>query len=501
MDSSLPNVGGTDNILVGDEPLQHNHADTKSETLTGPLSKTFTGGKLIGNFTIGSKEFLSEDKNYGAALGKTYNLVEPTASDLDLGDLTYPLWGQNVLDWRNNDKTHNNVPPSLNIYVKYKGSLTTRSDVSEVPLTYEEATRGAALTRDASQANVGSAAEAQYESKMVAELPVFVEENLTVHDYVLRMSLDGEEDVRMMRQGLQMLLDIFATRTNDELSTSDKTMSELLAPHLDRNLMPLTEFMSWYIEKNKQLQEIEDKIALAKELSVSVPPLNYIGRIIVSTVDDTEQKVVARYGGKRWRRIENFLRGVEEDDPEVGRKLGEDYVELRESNIPIHTHTETLIDQPMSHEKWMAKDKGGDFTKIVNTTMDGEDTKDSIGTKNKAVDYQLSQLEYANKGENDLTIPHDNLPPYMKVYIWECVELTDEERIVTGEPWGNDDHCLVSWLSNGGKFAADKTRVNWERKVGDLVKTKPTGGSESSPPAATRTGHAFVGWKRTNGTT
>lgn len=91
MDSSLPNVGGTDNILVGDEPLQHNHADTKSETLTGPLSKTFTGGKLIGNFTIGSKEFLSEGDNYGAALGKTYNLVEPVASDL--GDLTYPLWG------------------------------------------------------------------------------------------------------------------------------------------------------------------------------------------------------------------------------------------------------------------------------------------------------------------------------------------------------------------------------------------------------------------------
>ena len=189
-----------------------------------------------------------------------------------------------------------------------------------------------------------------------------------------------------------------------------------------------------------------------------------------------------------------------------GKKLGEEYVELRESNVPIHTHKETLeleegIEQPMSHEKWMAKDKGGDFTKIVNTTMDGEDTKDSIGTKNTAVNYQLSQLEYANKGENDLTIPHDNLPPYMKVYIWECVELTDEERIVTGEPWGDDDHCLVSWLSNGGKFAADKTRVNWERKVGDLVKTKPTGGSESSPPTATRTGYAFVGWKRTNGTT
>ena len=78
----------------------------------------------------------------------------------------------------------------------------------------------------------------------------------------------------------------------------------------------------------------------------SVPPLNYIGRIIISYTDDTEQKVMAKYGGKRWMRIENFLRGVADGDTSdintPGRKLGEDFVALRESNVPIHQHSEIL---------------------------------------------------------------------------------------------------------------------------------------------------------------
>ena len=159
----------------------------------------------------------------------------------------------------------------------------------------------------------GSAAEAKYDSKMVCELEKYGQENLTKHDCVLRMALDYEEQVQLMRQSLQMLLDIFATKTNDELSTSNGTMQELLMRHLDNILMPEAQFMEWYIKKSKQLDEISKKIELAKELAVSVPPLNYIGRIIVSYTDDTEQKVIAHYGGKSWRRIENFLRGVNVD--------------------------------------------------------------------------------------------------------------------------------------------------------------------------------------------
>jgi hypothetical protein len=105
-----------------------------------------------------------------------------------------------------------------------------------------------------------------------------------------------------------------------------------------------SEFMQWYISKVKQLQDIEEKLNLIQELATSVPTLNYIGRIIVSTTDDTEQKVISHYGGKSWRRIENFLRGVGCEDPDnvPGQKFGEEYVALRESNIPIHAHSETI---------------------------------------------------------------------------------------------------------------------------------------------------------------
>ena len=41
--------------------------------------------------------------------------------------MTYPLSGLNILDWRNIDRTHNNIPPSYNIFIRYKDSgMTSR---------------------------------------------------------------------------------------------------------------------------------------------------------------------------------------------------------------------------------------------------------------------------------------------------------------------------------------------------------------------------------------
>ena len=352
----------------------------------------------------------------------------------------------------------------------------------------------------------GSAAEAKYDSKMVCELEKYGQENLTKHDCVLRMALDCEEQVKLMRQSLQMLLDIFATKTNDELSTSNGTMQELLMRHLDNILMPVAKFMEWYIKKSKQLDEISKKIELAKELAVSVPPLNYIGRIIVSYTDDTEQKVIAHYGGKSWRRIENFLRGVDEDDANniLGRKWGEDYVALRESNVPVHAHSETIDkvsggEEPeqewTGQQEWAAKEKTGD-TKLVNAPQGDLDCK-SIAVKNTSLDYQISPLEYASKGANDITLPHDNLPPYLKVYIWECTALTDEERKVTGEP--DDGLCVVTWLANDD----DETPPEkWKCQIGEHVKYNPDDVQRPrTAPTFTRGGFTFDKWLCPDGTT
>lgn len=184
---------------------------------------------------------------------------------------------------------------------------------------------------------------------------------------------------------------------------------------------------------------------------MSVPPLNYVGRIIISYTDDTEQKVIANYGGRRWRRIENFLRGVGNNDPDniPGQKMGEEYVELRESNIPIHSHSERLLDESCTTKdcEWLAKNKSGE-AKTVNAPT-GSVNQRSVEMMNENRNYQISPLEYQSKDRNEITLPHDNLPPYMKMYIWECIELTDEEHAITGEP--QDNMCVITWLYNGGK--------------------------------------------------
>jgi uncharacterized repeat protein (TIGR02543 family) len=172
-----------------------------------------------------------------------------------------------------------------------------------------------------------------------------------------------------------------------------------------------------------------------------------------------------------------------------GKKLGEEYVALRESNIPIHSHTETLPSEENEittrDQEWMAKNKGGD-AKIVNTTLASSGTR-TVGIENTNRNYQISPLEYPSKEANEITLPHDNLPPYMKMYIWECTELTDEERRITGEP--KDNKCVITWLYNGGKVG-NNTRGTQTRRIG---------GNHSNIPSPTYDNHEPLGWKDMSG--
>ena len=65
----------------------------------------------------------------------------------------------------------------------------------------------------------------------------------------------------------------------------------------------------------------------------------------------------------------NFLRGVAATDGNLGKKLGEEYVCLRESNVPIHTHEAKLSSNDTTgNAEWLVKGKGGEDTKILNET-------------------------------------------------------------------------------------------------------------------------------------
>lgn len=199
--SNIPTTGGSDEVSIGNVPLGHGHPQTKAETLTGPLASRIGGGQLIGDFTIGSKELVAQGSGYGPTKDA---IASPLEHAVEENEMTYPLWGQNVLDWRTPKKTHNNVPPSLNIYVRYweQSQATIREATRSVEDCEEMFKRISQIREAYGQFHQECAAEPQYGSSMACELPNYSEENLTSHDYVLRITTDGKHQVNLMRQSL-----------------------------------------------------------------------------------------------------------------------------------------------------------------------------------------------------------------------------------------------------------------------------------------------------------
>ena len=176
--------------------------------MTNCFTDNFGGHKLVGKFTIGKKELISQDKEYNAPTETRVSATTAGLAVVSADGLTYPLWGQNVIDWRNRTKTHDNIPPSVNIYVRYCTNASTKGIAMM-------SARHAMAPIDEEK---WSAAEAQYQSLTVPELQDnYIAENMTAHDYLLRMSLDcvPGDDVRLMKQSVQMLLDIFAKTVSD----------------------------------------------------------------------------------------------------------------------------------------------------------------------------------------------------------------------------------------------------------------------------------------------
>lgn len=230
------------------------------------------------------------------------------------------------------------MPPCTNVWVKYKSKNSRGIEdfgMSQRPM--EGSNTDAATTQPISYA------EALYESSLVPDLESYTESNLSEHDYLLRMTLDDkQEDVVLRKQSVRHLLGIFSEKTWRDLSITvgghTYPMEDILRVKLDELLIPKSEFIQWYNGIVKQLNKIRDLLEELKRLQISIKPRTYLGRVIISTTDDTEWKVIRHYGGRKWRRIVNFLRGSDTVANVIGRKWGEEYVCLRESNIPLHTH-------------------------------------------------------------------------------------------------------------------------------------------------------------------
>ena len=140
-------------------------------------------------------------------------------------------------------------------------------------------------------------------------------------------------------------------------------------------------------------------------LLIEVKPISYPGRIIISTTDDIESKVIKNYGGRKWKRVVNFLRGVDLDSTDLGVKSGEAYVELRESNVPNHTHEVKTI--KMDNDKILVTNGIGEAKTLNSSNNDGSIASSSL--TNGEIEYQISPLEYSNR--DSIVLPHDNIPP------------------------------------------------------------------------------------------
>lgn len=103
---------------------------------------------------------------------------------------------------------------------------------------------------------------------------------------------DKQEDVVLRKQSVKHLLGIFSEKTWRDLSITvgehTYPMEDILRVKLDKLLIPKSEFIQWYNGIVKQLNEIRDMLEELKRLQISIKPRTYLGRVIISTTDDTE---------------------------------------------------------------------------------------------------------------------------------------------------------------------------------------------------------------------
>ena len=148
---------------------------------------------------------------------------------------------------------------------------------------------------------------------------------------------------------------------------------------------------------------------------------SHIGQIIFSSTLDTEDKVKQLYGGNKWVKIEGkFLLGA--SDKYVNGDIGgEETHVLTINESPSHTHNRGTMNIHGSYNV---------FWSTVNTlagafygsfpTRNGASVGSDSGTQYyDVIDFDAARNwtgETSSVGDNQ---PHNNMPPFRTVYIWE----------------------------------------------------------------------------------
>lgn len=161
--------------------------------------------------------------------------------------------------------------------------------------------------------------------------------------------------------------------------------------HMDNGILALSE--AYDVEIQNVLKEVS-------ELKQLVNQRCYVGMIIHSTTLNTEAKVIAEYGGEHWiQHTGYFLYGDNAGvtDNNAVADGGEANHTLTVEEMPSHRHNVS--------SGW--EDAAG-TDRLVYSAKNGSYQDHGVG----AVNF----IENTGGGQ-----PHNNMPPYKKVYIWECV--------------------------------------------------------------------------------
>ena len=126
-----------------------------------------------------------------------------------------------------------------------------------------------------------------------------------------------------------------------------------------------------------------------------------VGDIICSKTLDTMDKVIKRFGGTTWElQVDTFLLGAG-GKYEVGDVGGEEEVVLTIDTMPNHRHEG--LEYLLNGGK-LTLNSGSSSYRVEYTSNGGKGTDEIVTT-------------YTGGDQ-----PHNNMPPYKAVYIWERTE-------------------------------------------------------------------------------
>ncbi len=133
---------------------------------------------------------------------------------------------------------------------------------------------------------------------------------------------------------------------------------------------------------------------------------SHIGQIVITTTLNTQAKVIEQYGGTTWTKIEGrFLLGASSAYP-VSSIGGEKEHTLSVNEIPDHNHGL----QGGYVFTWGTGGLSGQVSIQNAEAYAGGPTSNNLTT---------SQNDWNKTAGTGNGQPHNNMPPYKAVYIWE----------------------------------------------------------------------------------